>query len=224
MMKKILLRDKHFNFSNRLINARHFLPAVCASIMISFVSCATVKHLPGNIDPVFITNTKSVNLLAPENISTLLDSMILLEIKFGSENFSVLSYVQADESGIFITLMNDFGTDMGTLEYDGNSIQLDCQLFPSNIKPEYIVADFQNAFYTAESLTTNLKASRLTFTEETAAADTDDNSNSTVTQDPVTVRKIFSGSKLIEEITIENAKINIKNYLRGYEYNLTVEE
>ena len=38
---------------------------------------------------------------------------------------------------------------------------------------------------------------------------------------PEEVRKIYDGKKLIEEISIIDDPVTIKNHLRGYEYKLT---
>ncbi len=181
-----------------------FLLAIILSASV-FTSCATVKKLPG-LEKVYVTNTKQINLLPTECIAQPLDSIMQLNITFEENSFSVLTYIQADENILFMELMNDFMISMGTLEYDGSSIQFDCAAFPSSLKPEYIINDFQNAYYSAGELKKNLNASRLIF-EETAEGE-------------VTKRFVKDNSKVIEEITITAESVTIKNYLRNYEYTL----
>lgn len=181
-----------------------FLLAIILSASV-FTSCATVKKLPG-LEKIYVTNTKQINLLPTEYIAQPLDSILQLNITFEENSFSVLTYIQADENILFMELMNDFMISMGTLEYDGSSIQFDCAAFPSSLKPEYIINDFQNAYYSAEELKKNLNASRLIF-EETAEGE-------------VTKRFVKDNSKVIEEITITAESVTIKNYLRNYEYTL----
>ena len=170
-----------------------------------FTSCATVKKLPG-LEKIYVTNTKQINLLPTEYIAQPLDSIMQLNITFEENSFSVLTYIQADENILFMELMNDFMISMGTLEYDGSSIQFDCAAFPSSLKPEYIINDFQNAYYSAEELKKNLNASRLAFEE--------------LTEGEVTKRFVKDNSKVIEEITITAESVTLKNYLRNYEYTL----
>ena len=173
------------------------------------VSCVTVKPLP-NLSPVFVTNTKSINLLPPEDIQNDIDTLYALNIEFGNEKFYVITLIQADKSGIFLSLMNDFGTDMGSLEYTENSAVLDCSLIPEKLKPEYLIADLQNAFYDASAVKQNLNASRLNFEVEQ--------------NETGEVRRILNGSKLIEKIEITENEIKIKNYLRNYEYSFLIME
>lgn len=175
------------------------------SVSSIFTSCVTVKKLPG-LEKIYVTNTKQINLLPTECITTPVESIMQLNIAFEEKSFSVLTYIQADENILFMELMNDFMISMGTLEYDGSSINFDCAVFPSSLKPEYIINDFQNAYYSSAELKKNLNASHLIFEEETTGE--------------ITKRSIKDNSKLVEEITISPESVTIKNYLRSYEYTL----
>lgn len=174
--------------------------------LLCFTSCASLKNTHSEISPVFITNTKRFYLLAPESISSNVDKTQLLNGRFGQNEFSLLTYTQADSNGIFMSLFNDFGVSMGSLNYDGVSVQFDSNVFPKQLKAEYIIADLQFAYYSADSIKKALNDLGLEFTE-------------TVT-DEKTERKILSSSKEIEVITIEKNQTSIKNLLRDYEYNL----
>lgn len=178
---------------------------ICLLCLGVLSGCATVKKT-GNTSPVFVTNTKSINLLAPICMDGAIDNLQLLTGSFGETKFSLLAYFQSDDTGIFLALMNNMGTDMGNLTYDGEYVSFETSVFPAELKPEYIIADIQYAYYKAADVQANLAGSKLTFTEET------DNS--------VRVRRILSGKKLIEEIRIEPGKVIITNFLRGYEYCL----
>ena len=119
-------------------------------------------------------------------------------------------YFQCDESGIFITLLNDFGTDMGNLSYDGEEVVFNSAVFPENLKAEYILLDIQNAYYKNQSLQNAYEQVGLTFEEEK-------------TEEGI-IRRVKNGKKIVEEITINLNSIKINNYLRGYQYNLTKAE
>jgi len=186
------------------------------SLLISvlvFAGCTSsrvIDNAESTLSPVYVTNTKPVQLLPPQSMNGAESSLQLLNGDFGTQGFSLLVYFEADENGIFMTLLNDFGTDMGSLSYDGKSVSFQSAVFPKNMKAEYIVADIQNAYYKVEDLKANYKAAGLVF--------------EVVEEDGKIIRRIKNGKKVVEEITISGNSIRIQNVLRGYEYKLTGEE
>jgi len=177
-----------------------------ASLIVA--SCATTKHEnKPNVYSVYVTNSKKFTLLPPSAIGNNIDSLQLFTGSYGKNNFAVQAYVQADETGIFIQLLNDFGTGMGNLYYTAETITFDSAVFPKTLKPEYIVADFQYAFYKPEELIQRFNQAKLTFTVQAAADGTEK-------------RSISNGNTIIEEITKKTGKTVIINSLRGYTYEL----
>ncbi|MCQ2577307.1 MAG: DUF3261 domain-containing protein [Treponema sp.] len=182
---------------------------VFALISLLLVSCASRGVSGNNINAVYVTNTKKVQILQPAFMNGEVDGQQYLSMTFGDQSFNLLAYVFADETSIDIQLFNDFGAGMGNLYFDGFECSVDSALFPSNLKPEYIICDLQNAWYNFDALKNNYAASKLTFTaEQTADGE---------------VRKVMSGNKLIEKIEITSDHIRITNYLRKYEYNIVNE-
>lgn len=179
--------------------------AYCA-LSIFFTSCATTKMRDMRY-PVYVTNTNIVDLLAPEYIDGAVDSLYLLSGTAGGTSFFVQAFMQADKSGMFITLFNDFGVDMGTLTYTRESLSLDSSVFPKYVKPQYIAIDMQFAFYAPDAIAAALQSAALDFVVEKA--------------DSREVRKIMKGKKCIEEVIKTRDTIQIVNYLRRYEYNLS---
>lgn len=181
-----------------------------ALVVFLMVSCSSSKVTGADegksLAPVYVTNSKSIQLLAPECMDGAIDNVQLLNGSFGKQNFSLISYFQADSNGIFIALLNDFGTDMGSASYDGKSVVFESPVFPKNMKAEYIIADIQNAYYKSECLKDNYSKSGLSFEEEKT--------------ENCTKRYVKNGKNVIEEITISEKSIRIVNNLRGYEYNL----
>lgn len=173
------------------------------------VSCVSVPKI-GNLKPIYVTNMKQINLLPTSSIDSDVDTMMQLQGTFGNQTFTVLTYVQADENGIFMSLMNDFGTEMGDMTYDGFEVNFESAMFPDNLPAEYIINDFQNAFYKTEDLKKNLIASKLNFV---------------ITEKEGTeIRQVLDGKKVIEEIVLSEDNVLIKNILRGYEFNLIISE
>lgn len=174
-----------------------------------FTSCVSVKKLP-DLNPIYVTNMKQINLLPTAALASDIDTMMQLNGQFGDQNFTVLVYVQADDTVIYMSLMNDFGTEMGELVYDGASVAFDSALFPPELPTEYIINDFQNAFYKPEEITANLNASKLKFEVEKI-----ENGE---------IRRVLDGKKIIEEITIKDDTVQVKNLLRGYKFDLVISE
>lgn len=172
-----------------------------------FQSCvSTPTKINPEISPVYITNTKKFYLLSPENIEKDIDCLQLLTGSFGSSSFFLQAFLKADKNGIYLSLLNDFGTGMGNLSYDGYSISFDSLVFPKALKAEYIASDLQFAYYKTDSIKESLEKINLDFVVSYI--------------DDEETRLIMNKNKCVEKITKSKGLIKIENYLRGYEYNL----
>lgn len=200
---------------NKIQSKAKKIPAIFTLIFFLFfiVSCVSVPELRGELKPVYVTNSKPICILEPQFISKPVDSVFQLNGTFGKNSFTLLSYIVADDSGIFISLFNDFGTDMGSIEYDGNSVQVLPEIFPPNFDGEYMISAFQDAFYDVLKTKENLLSVGLDFIVEIY-----DGENSSQE-----IRKITKGKKIIEQITIqdEGKIVKIENFLRNYSFTLT---
>ena len=187
-----------------------FKYAICLAfavlLLAIFASCATVR--PRGIRyPVHVTTARVVDLLPPDDIAFPIEGLYMFTASFGTSSFYMQAFIQANEGGIFINLLNDFGSDMGTLTYTGNELSLASAVLPSSLKAQYIVADIQFAYYDADAVAESLRGAGLDFT---------------VTKDgDIELRRIMNGKKCIEEISISSSSVSIINHLRGYEYHLT---
>lgn len=112
------------------------------------------------------------------------------------------AYVQADETGMDMTLLNELGASMGEISYRNGAVSFSSGMFPKSLKPEYIVADFQLCFYDILLLKQALEDSGLTF-EYTE-----------------TNRRIIQGKTVIIEIEKKSNSVRLVNHLRGYAYTL----
>jgi len=112
------------------------------------------------------------------------------------------AWVRADETGIDMTLLNEFGANMGELIWRGESVSFSSPVFPQSLNPRYIIADFQLCFYSAESLTRALEEGGLSL-EETE-----------------TGRRVIDGNTAIIEIAKSQNMVRFVNHLRGYAYTL----
>lgn len=173
-----------------------------------FASCATTGSSAEKQTPaVYVTNLRKVNILTTDKIENPVDEVQLFQGSFADNVFSVPLYIQADKDGLNISILNDFGTSLGELSYNGTSVHFDSALFPENIKAEYIVWDFQLAYYRPEEISQLLSKHKLSFSVEKDEASE--------------VRIIMDDHSVIESVLIKKNFIEIKNFLRGYEYTLT---
>lgn len=171
-----------------------------------FFSCASTKKTDGaEISPVYITNSKKFYLLPPENAERDTDSLWLLNGAFQENRFTVQVYARISGAGIFLSLLNEFGTGMGELVYDGRTVAFDSAVFPKTVRPEYIAADLQFAYYKAEPLAEALRQIGLDFAVSS--------------EDGAEIRRILDGKKCVEEIVRTDGAVKITNRLRGYEYD-----
>ena len=154
------------------------------------------------LNPVYVTNRNKISLLPPSAIDFPINTYQLIEGQFGKNSFTMMAYIELSEEGIFISLLNDFGTDMGVISYDGQKVYFESPYFPKNLKGEYVISDIQNVYYNTELLKTNYEKAGLQFI---CGAD---------------YRQILNGNKVIEEIKFNEQSVTIKNFLRDYEYNL----
>lgn len=200
-----------------------FLVFSCTSLSRQNSSKQETSGEAGVLGPqylVYVTNRHKVPLLLPCDMNGAVETYQVMEGSYGNQHFSMLLYFFSDQNEMQLLLLNDFGTDMGSLFYDGREVRFESAMFPKNLKAEYIVCDIQNAYYDSAALEANYKSAGLSFESVRTLYETGE---------PVEVRKIFEEKKLIEEITLKNGRevqsITIRNYLRGYEYKLTkVEE
>ena len=181
------------------------------NLSLLFISCIST---PKNIDlqvqkdlgKVFVTNTKSIYILSPDFLSKPVDKLFLMTFESDSFKFSTPIYVYADKSGIYLTILNNFGIDMGSLNFSDGQIELDSSIFPDKIKPVYLINEFQNAFYQQAALSQNLKNSSLDL--------------QILEEENCQKRIIKSSKKLVEEIEISSSSVVITNHIRAYKITL----
>ncbi|MCR4741244.1 MAG: DUF3261 domain-containing protein [Treponema sp.] len=180
-------------------------------ILFSLTSCLSLPasddlRVQKDLDKVYVTNTKKIYILSPEYIKETIDKLYLMTFEFDSAKISLPLYVYADQSGIYLSILNDFGIDMGSLNFTDGKIDLDSSVLPQNLLPVYLINEFQNAFYQEEALAINLKNSFLTLQIEN--------------QENCQSRIIKSSGKIIEEIEISSSSIVITNNIRDYKISL----
>lgn len=180
-------------------------------ILLGLSSCVTNKPENPFVSPVYVTNQVKYILLPPEDIAVSLDMVQHISGIYGKQQFVMDTWVQADVSSITMMFFNNFGSNMGELLYDGKTVLLESPYFPSSLKPEYVIADFQFCFYRSDILAEALKDIGLIL---------EINNIEIPGTDPLERRIILSGTKKIIEIEKTPKRVLYNNILRGYSYTL----
>lgn len=160
---------------------------------------------------VYVTDTKTVSLLPPECMAGSMDAFQLFTGSYGPQHFALQAYTRADADGISMTLLNEMGITVATLSYTKDGTNFQSAYMPDSIREEYLLLDFQNAYYDAGALRNHYAASGLRF-ERSREGGRD-------------YRRIYDGRKLIEEIITEEntaagTRLSVQNRLRSYRYEL----
>lgn len=157
--------------------------------------------------PVYITNSRAIYPLPPSDIKTPLDEAQLLEGTYGNQSFSLESWTIANDSLISISLFNSIGASFGSLFYSKDSIFFNSSFIKSKqIKPQYIVTDFQLCFYKTEPLQKMYSKHGLLFFENI--------------QKETIIRGVIDQKDTIIKITRNPEMTLFKNHLRNYEYRI----
>jgi len=157
--------------------------------------------------PVYITNSRAIYPLPPSDIKTPLDEAQLLEGTYGNQSFSLESWTIANDSLISISLFNSIGASFGSLFYSKDSLFFNSSFIKSKqIKPQYIVTDFQLCFYKTEPLQKMYSKHGLLFFEK-------------IQKDTI-IRGVIDQKDTIIKITNNPEMTLFKNHLRNYEYRI----
>ena len=171
-------------------------------LSLCFVSCASGTAVRGNRPFAYLTDSAKYVLLPPDNIEYPMDMAQYISASFMNQEYFFNAWVLADESGMEMTLLNELGANIGDLSYRNGTVSFSSPVFPKNLQPEYIVADFQLCFYNALPLRQALEEIGLFF------------------ESTETVRRVLQGSTLIVEIKKKSGSVQLVNHLRGYMYTL----
>lgn len=175
------------------------------------ISCAS-SRFESEFSPVYVTNTSKYAILPTTSMNGTVDSLQKMTANFGKDNsFDFDVYVISDSSQLSMTILNEFGTTMASLFYDGLSLDFDSVIFPKELKAEYIVADFQFCLYNVDDLKPTLEkiGVNLEVTSEPAG------------DEIAEVRTLSKKGKVISKITKTALSIKYENFLRGYSYILS---
>ena len=173
-----------------------------AIIVHGFSSCASAARPRETRPYVWLTENARFVLLPTKNIETLMDNQQLISAYFGGQNHRLIAWVKADDEVIDMTFISELGATVGELSYRDGVVRFSSPVLPRAFGGEFIVADFQLAFYCAAALRDAMESIGLRFEEVVGEA-----GNS---------RRVFDGETLIVEIERSRSLVRLVNHLRGY--------
>lgn len=181
-----------------------YFPALFTVILLllCFCSCKSGAKVREDRLHAYLTDSSRYFLLPPEGIGKSMDMAQFVSASYNGQDYFMNAWVKADETGMEMTLLNEFGVNMGELSYKNGVVKFSSPVFPKSTMGEYIVADFQLCFYDPLLLRGALKECGLAF-------ETDGNT-----------RRILKGKKIIIEIEKTEKAVKLINHLRGYTYTL----
>jgi len=165
-------------------------------------SCASKTPIRENRLNVYLAGSSPYRLLPPENIENSLDMAQHISASYQGRDYFLNAWVKADETGMEMILLNELGAHMGELSYRNGLASFSSPVFPSSLKPEYIIADFQLCFYNTSALQKAL---------EDCGLSVENTGNS---------RRILQEKNVIIEIEKSQNTVRLVNHLRGYAYTL----
>jgi hypothetical protein len=195
---------KPFGISARLINILFCLIALEAVLA---ASCVTGGIGPSGLPVVYLTDRSKYVLLPPGNIERPLDMAQHIVALYNGREYLFDAWVKADESEITMAVFNNFGAGMGELVYRRRAISFSSAAFPSSLKPEYIVADFQLCFSGIDEVAGALDNCGLGLETEHDGKGREK-------------RRVTDGKNIIIEIEKTSDAVRYVNRLRGYSYTL----
>ncbi|GHU80481.1 hypothetical protein FACS189468_0390 [Spirochaetia bacterium] len=176
-------------------------------LVVCLLSCAA-KPGGASFAPVYVTNRAKYVLLPPSALEAPLDMAQQIAGSWGKEEFLMDAWVRAGPGEIALVLFNSLGATLGDLSFSDEALSFSSSFFPSSLKAEYIVADFQFCFYRIDALVPALKGLTLEVELQDGPSFTRE------------IRRILEGKKLIIEIEKTRDMVRYTNHLRGYAYTL----
>jgi hypothetical protein len=176
-----------------------------AALVACLLGCQTIDPSQGRqVSRVYLTDTRTIELLPPSASGGAFESYQQIEGSYHGQTYYLDAYVQSDGERFVMAAFNALGTKVFEMEQTAGSVRFSASFSPGNMKPEYILADYQLCFFPFEAVRRNLSLAGLAFEEK------DDGD--------ARVRTVSSEGRTIIEIRRTAREVRYTNLLRGYQY------
>jgi hypothetical protein len=157
--------------------------------------------------PVYITDDRALPLLDTALLDRSLELSQRVKGSYGGKVYFLEVYSKADAEGLDMVGLNSLGTEVMDISYSkSKGIRLSNKLGAPGFKPEYVVADFQIAYYPFEAVRAALEPYGLDFELRVG-----DGSES---------RVLSRGGRVILAVERLPGGLRLTNTLRGYSYDV----
>ena len=180
---------------------------LCAgALLLCLFGCQTMHDASPSrqVSRVYLTDSRTVELLPPSASGGAFESFQQIEGSYHGQTYYLDAYVQSDGEHFVMAAFNTLGTKVFEVEQTADSVRFSASIASGNMKPEYILADYQLCFFPFEAVRRNLNAAGLTFEEK------EDGS--------ARVRTVSAEGRTIIQIRRTAHEVRYTNLLRGYQY------
>ena len=198
------------------------LRALVLAFLLALVGCSSSNVKPGTA-PVYYSDNRSVELLPTAVMTEPIDMPQHIAGNFtkpdgSTDSFEADSWVRANDSILSITMFTGFGTTLGEITYERDSVKAESSVLDvTKMKAEYLVADFQVCFYPFAALKENFEKVGFTFVESRDAS-----ADGEVSAAGDYVRTLKEGDRVILVATKKAREVSLVNELRKYSYRITL--
>ncbi len=198
------------------------LRALVLAFLLALVGCGSSNVKPGTA-PVYYSDSRSVELLPTAAMTEPIDMPQHIAGNFtkpdgSTDSFEADSWVRANDSILSITMFTGFGTTLGEITYERDSVKAESSVLDvTKMKAEYLVADFQVCFYPFAALKENFEKAGFTFVEARDAS-----ADGEVSAAGDYVRTLKEGDRVILVATKKAREVSLVNELRKYSYRITL--
>ena len=198
------------------------LRALVLAFLLALVGCGSSNVKPGTA-PVYYSDSRSVELLPTAAMTDPIDMPQHIAGNFtkpdgSTDSFEADSWVRANDSILSITMFTGFGTTLGEITYERDSVKAESSVLDvTKMKAEYLVADFQVCFYPFAALKENFEKAGFTFVEARDAS-----ADGEVSAAGDYVRTLKEGDRVILVATKKAREVSLVNELRKYSYRITL--
>ena len=199
------------------------LRALALAVLLALVGCGSSNVKPGTA-PVYYSDNRSVELLPTAAMTDPIDMPQHIAGNFtkpdgSTDSFEADSWVRANDSILSITMFTGFGTTLGEITYERDSVKAESSVLDvTKMKAEYLVADFQVCFYPFAALKENFEKAGFIFVESRDGVASDGE----VSAAGDYVRTLKEGDRVILVATKKAHEVSLVNELRKYSYRITL--
>jgi hypothetical protein len=141
-------------------------------------------------------------------LDTDLDLAQHIKGSYGGKTYFLDAYAKADSKGLDMVGIDAMGTEVFDLSYaKAKGIRFSSAMGMSAVKPEYVVADFQLAYYPFNEIKSALAKYGLDFVESEELG--------------IPVKTLSRSGRVIARIETRPTGMRYENLLRGYSYEVT---